>query len=153
MLWFFGREACGILAPRPGIEPTPPALEGKVLTAGPPGKSPPAVLLSSGSGAVRACSSFSPPSQESLAEHPAQATHLSGVALLCLSLLLSWNDIALKKRKKLLFSPGPYNGLCLLPAAHLAPATKMTSASQLNPVALGGPDWPGSRSAPLLTTS
>ena len=40
MFWFFGREAYGILAPRPGIEPTPPALEGEVLTTGPPGKSP-----------------------------------------------------------------------------------------------------------------
>ena len=39
MFWFFGHEACGILAPRPGIEPAPPALEGKVLTTGPPGKS------------------------------------------------------------------------------------------------------------------
>ena len=39
MFWFFGREACGILAPGPGIEPTPPALEGTVLTTGPPGKS------------------------------------------------------------------------------------------------------------------
>ena len=46
--WFFGLEACGILAPQPGIEPThhPPALphhmalEGKVLTTEPPGKSP-----------------------------------------------------------------------------------------------------------------
>ena len=37
---FFGPEACGILAPRPGIEPTVPALEGEVLTTGPPGKSP-----------------------------------------------------------------------------------------------------------------
>ena len=35
---FFGQEACGILAPGPGIEPAPPALEGEVLTAGPPGK-------------------------------------------------------------------------------------------------------------------
>ena len=36
MLWFgfFGHEACGILAPRPGIEPIPPALEGKVLATG-----------------------------------------------------------------------------------------------------------------------
>ena len=40
MFWFFGQEACGILAPRPGIEPTPPAWEGEVLTTGPPGKSP-----------------------------------------------------------------------------------------------------------------
>ena len=39
MFWFFGHEACGILAPRPGIEPASPALEGEVLTTGPPGKS------------------------------------------------------------------------------------------------------------------
>ena len=32
MFLFFGREACGILT-------TPPALEGEVLTTGPPGKS------------------------------------------------------------------------------------------------------------------
>ena len=38
MFWFFGHEACGILAPRPGIEPAPPELEGEVLTTGPPGK-------------------------------------------------------------------------------------------------------------------
>ena len=36
---FFGHEACGILALRPGIQPTPPALEGDILTSGPPGKS------------------------------------------------------------------------------------------------------------------
>ena len=28
----------GMLAPQPGIEPVPPALEGRVLTAGPPAK-------------------------------------------------------------------------------------------------------------------
>ena len=39
----FGCNAYGILASQPGIEPTPPALEAKVLTTGPPGKS----LLSS----------------------------------------------------------------------------------------------------------
>ena len=39
MFWCFGHEACGILAPQPGIEPTPPALEGEVLTTGPSGKS------------------------------------------------------------------------------------------------------------------
>ena len=39
MFWFFGPEAYGILAPQPGIEPAPPALEGEVLTTGPPGKS------------------------------------------------------------------------------------------------------------------
>ena len=39
MFWFSGPEACGILAPWPGIEPAPPALEGEVLTNGPPGKS------------------------------------------------------------------------------------------------------------------
>ena len=31
--------ACGILAPRPGIEPVPPAMEGEVLTTGSPGMS------------------------------------------------------------------------------------------------------------------
>ena len=36
---FFGCEACGILDPPPGIEPTPSALEGEVLTTGLPGKS------------------------------------------------------------------------------------------------------------------
>ena len=30
MLWFFGHEACGILAPLPGIETTTPALEGSL---------------------------------------------------------------------------------------------------------------------------
>ena len=40
MFWVFGRKACRILVPRPGIEPTPPALESKVLTTGLPGKSP-----------------------------------------------------------------------------------------------------------------
>ena len=39
MFWFFGHKACGILAPRLGIEPAPPALEGEVLTTGSPGKS------------------------------------------------------------------------------------------------------------------
>ena len=36
---FFGREACGILAPRPGIEPALPAVEGEVPATGPPGRS------------------------------------------------------------------------------------------------------------------
>ena len=31
--------ACGILVPQPGIEPASPALEGRFLTTGPPGKS------------------------------------------------------------------------------------------------------------------
>ena len=39
MFWFFGHEAHGVLAPRPHIEPTPPALEGEVLNTGQPGKS------------------------------------------------------------------------------------------------------------------
>ena len=38
MFWFFGPGACGILAPRPGIELASPALEGEVLTTGQPGK-------------------------------------------------------------------------------------------------------------------
>ena len=32
-------EACGILAPQPGIEPTPFALEGNILTMDPQGSS------------------------------------------------------------------------------------------------------------------
>ena len=40
MVWFFDHEACGILAPQPGIKPAPRALEGEVFTTGPPGKSP-----------------------------------------------------------------------------------------------------------------
>ena len=40
MLWFFGQEACGILALQPGIEPVPPELKGKVSTTGLPGMSP-----------------------------------------------------------------------------------------------------------------
>ena len=38
--FFFGHDMCGILASRPGFEPSPPALEGEVLTTGQPGKSP-----------------------------------------------------------------------------------------------------------------
>ena len=37
MFWFFGYEACGILASQPGIKPTSPALEGEVLISGPQG--------------------------------------------------------------------------------------------------------------------
>ena len=33
MFWFLGCEACGILVPQPGIEPTFPGLESGVLTA------------------------------------------------------------------------------------------------------------------------
>ena len=39
MFWFFDGEACGILAPQTGIEPTPSALEGEALTTGLPEKS------------------------------------------------------------------------------------------------------------------
>ena len=39
MFWvFFCHKACGILAPPPGIEPAPSALEGEVSTTGLPGK-------------------------------------------------------------------------------------------------------------------
>ena len=37
MFWFFGHEACGILAPQPGMEPTPSALEGEMPTTRLPG--------------------------------------------------------------------------------------------------------------------
>ena len=39
MFGCLGHEACGILAPRPRVEPTPPALEGEVLTSRLPGRS------------------------------------------------------------------------------------------------------------------
>ena len=39
MFWFFGYQTCGILAPRPGIEPKPLTWEGEILTPGPPVKS------------------------------------------------------------------------------------------------------------------
>ena len=39
MFWSFFYKACRILAPRPGIEPKPPALEGETLTTGLPVKS------------------------------------------------------------------------------------------------------------------
>ena len=37
--WFFGHEACGILAPQPGAEPILLASEGEVLITRLPGKS------------------------------------------------------------------------------------------------------------------
>ena len=39
MFWFFGHEACEMLAPWTGIEPALPALEDEGLINGPPGKS------------------------------------------------------------------------------------------------------------------
>ena len=39
MFCFFGHDAFGIFTPWPGIEPTPPALKGEVLTTAPLGKS------------------------------------------------------------------------------------------------------------------
>ena len=39
MFQFFGPQVCVISVPWPGIKPTPPELEGEVLTTGPPGKS------------------------------------------------------------------------------------------------------------------
>ena len=45
MVWFSGHEACVISAPQPGIELSFPALEGEVLTTGPPGKSQITVLI------------------------------------------------------------------------------------------------------------
>ena len=38
-VWFFGCEACGILARWRGIKPSSPTLEGKALNTGLPGKS------------------------------------------------------------------------------------------------------------------
>ena len=39
LFWLFGHKAHGILGPRPGVEPMPPALEVKVPMTGPSGKS------------------------------------------------------------------------------------------------------------------
>ena len=39
MLWCFGHKTCEVLAPWSVMEPVPPALEDKVLTTKPPGKS------------------------------------------------------------------------------------------------------------------
>ena len=39
MSWFLGHGSYGILAPQPGIEPAPSALEGEALTTGQAGKS------------------------------------------------------------------------------------------------------------------
>ena len=39
MSWFLGHETYGVLAPQRGIEPTPPSLEGEVLTTRPSVKS------------------------------------------------------------------------------------------------------------------
>ena len=47
MFWSFGCEMCGVLDPWPGIEPAPSALEGEVLTPGPPGKSLGKLFISS----------------------------------------------------------------------------------------------------------
>ena len=38
IFWFLGYESGRTLSPRPGIKPTPLALESEVLTSGPPGK-------------------------------------------------------------------------------------------------------------------
>ena len=38
IFWFLGYESGRTLSPRSGIKPTPLALEGEVLTTGPPGK-------------------------------------------------------------------------------------------------------------------
>ena len=37
LVYAFGPKVCGVLAPRPGIELSPPALQGGLLTSGPQG--------------------------------------------------------------------------------------------------------------------
>ena len=39
VFWVFSHEACGVFAPWPKMEPTPPALKGEILTTESPGKS------------------------------------------------------------------------------------------------------------------
>ena len=48
MFWFSGPKACGILLIPPGMEPEPLALDGGILTTGPPGESPTLRLLGGG---------------------------------------------------------------------------------------------------------
>ena len=36
MFWFFGHKACGSLAPWWGVDPVPPAVEGKYQPLDPP---------------------------------------------------------------------------------------------------------------------
>ena len=43
--WCYGHKVCEILAPQTGIEPTPPAWEGKGIATGPPWKSQEAKFL------------------------------------------------------------------------------------------------------------
>ena len=45
LLLFYEHKACVILAPRPGMKPTPSALKGEVVTTGPPGKSSEVLFL------------------------------------------------------------------------------------------------------------
>ena len=45
MFYFFGHKANGILTPQPGIQPTPPALEGKVPTTSHPTREVPTIFL------------------------------------------------------------------------------------------------------------
>ena len=52
MFWFLGCEAYGILAPQPGVEPAPLALEGEILTSGPVKKSLQLMFLSVSSALV-----------------------------------------------------------------------------------------------------
>ena len=53
MFWFLDHEACGILAPQPGLEPAPPALESRFLTTGLSGKSPAAHVFLIGNAAPK----------------------------------------------------------------------------------------------------
>ena len=48
MFWFYNYEACGILPPQPGVKVLSLALEGVVLTCGPPRKSPKPTILGMG---------------------------------------------------------------------------------------------------------
>ena len=38
-LWLSCSTACGILVPQPGIKPVSPAMQGRLSTTGPPGRS------------------------------------------------------------------------------------------------------------------
>ena len=61
LFWFFGHKAWRILVPQGEIEPAPSALEGEVLTTGPPEKSPSFVKIRWGQSLFKAWDVLFPP--------------------------------------------------------------------------------------------
>ena len=85
MFGVFGQEACGNLAPWPGIEPIHPALEDEVLTTGLPGRSLKVTFFQSaemrtalrGSSVLRKTILISPRCDAESVPSPLQANHMT----------------------------------------------------------------------------